>query len=101
MDDLGLDIVRNIFCIESIKGEILKNLGILYKKMADNSDNNELSAILSKVCLLNYLLAKKLGISYARLELDMLDLLKKNDLEYLSKEDVTSLYEHIGRRIKE
>ena len=66
--DQGVDIARNIRVIEWLKTELLGTVSALFKAMIKNSDEAIEDALASMVITI-YVLARRLGISFAQLDI--------------------------------
>lgn len=63
----GLDVARNIRVIEWLKAELVGTVSALFKAMAKNSGEAIEDALASAVVTV-YVLARRLGISFAQLD---------------------------------
>ncbi|MDI3533943.1 MAG: hypothetical protein PWQ82_308 [Thermosediminibacterales bacterium] len=66
----GMDITKNIKMIEWLKSELLSATAHLFKSLINGSEEMILDA-LSNIIIVCYLLAKRLGLSYSRIDLNM------------------------------
>lgn len=66
--DQGVNIARNIRVIEWLKTELLGTVSALFKAMIKNSDEAIEDALASMVITI-YVLARRLGISFAQLDI--------------------------------
>ncbi|MFA5881459.1 MAG: MazG-like family protein [Eubacteriales bacterium] len=66
--DQGVDIARNIRVIEWLKTELLGTVSALFKAMMKNSDEAIEDALASMVITI-YVLARRVGISFAQLDI--------------------------------
>lgn len=66
--DQGVDIARNIRVIEWLKTELLGTVSALFKAMIKNSDEAIEDALASMVITI-YVLARRVGISFAQLDI--------------------------------
>lgn len=65
-----LDIARNVKTIEWLKAELVGGVSALFKALIKNSEEAILDA-LAKVVIACYLLGKRLGIPFSRLDLKL------------------------------
>lgn len=63
-----LDIARNVRTIEWLKAELVGGVSALFKALMKNSEESILDA-LANVVVACYLLGKRLGINFSRLDL--------------------------------
>jgi len=61
------DIVKTMRLIEGLKADLIKNLGDLYKAMAQNSEAT-IKESLARLIIHGYVLGKRLGIEFADLD---------------------------------
>ncbi|MGI6359211.1 MAG: MazG-like family protein [Bacillota bacterium] len=65
--DQDFDIARNIKAVEWLKTEIILNAGQVCRALLNAKDDLALQALANTI-ISSYLLAKRLGVSYGRLE---------------------------------
>jgi hypothetical protein len=95
------DIARNIKAVEWLKTEIVLNAGQVGRALLTAKDDIALQA-LANMILSSYLLAKRLGVSFSRLE----DVLQRRALEASAEgheleqwyHDLSALAEHLQAR---
>lgn len=101
MNEKELDITKNIKIIESLKCELLSDLAQLYTGMYDSQSNEALEKddILANMVMITYILAKRLGIPYHKLDMKILNKLKlgiiQNDNEWYV--ELATLSKHIEK----
>lgn len=99
-----IDVIKNMKTIEWLKAELLSNISLLYKDMANNEDTSRenLEDLISNIILESYILGKRLGIDYKSLDNALSDNIKLNVVEGHKIEkwygDLSSLMEHIKAR---
>lgn len=64
----GLDIARNIKVIEWLKTELVDSVSALFKAMLKNSEEAIEDALASMIMTI-YILARRLGVSFAQLDI--------------------------------
>jgi len=64
----GVDIAKNIRIIEWLKTELLNTVAALFKAMLKGSEEVILEA-LAGIVIMTYVLARRLGINFARLDI--------------------------------
>lgn len=87
--DRGLDIARNLRIVEILKSELLEDITVLYRHLADPvmEDTREVAAeSLSDMIVIAYLLGKRLGVDYATMDRHIskkirLGLINENEIE--------------------
>lgn len=98
------DITRNIRIIEFLKSELLASVASLYKILLKGTkvSREALQDILANIILVTYILAKRLGLSYAVIDSKIMDKIKIGKLEEHETEkwygDLTDLSEYMERR---
>lgn len=65
--DTQLDIARNVRSIEKLKAELLRGMADLSAAMVENEEAG-IQTALATILLNSYILARRLGISYHRLD---------------------------------
>jgi hypothetical protein len=75
--DEELDITRNIKMIEWLKTELLGGVSSLFKVMLGGSREGILD-ILCNIIMVSYLLGKRLGLNFARIDLQMENKIRLN-----------------------
>lgn len=70
-----LDIARNVKTLELLKTELLSSLGGLFKNIFKGNTEGILH-FLAMLVIFSYLIAKRLGINFGQLELQVFDELK-------------------------
>jgi len=71
--ETGIDITRNIKIIEFLKGEMLTDMAELFKTMSKDSKNVQTDTldIIANVIIESYVLAKRIGLSYDNVALQI------------------------------
>lgn len=85
----GLDITRSLRIIETLKSELLEDIAVLYRHLADPAleDTREIAAEnLSDMIVIAYLLGKRLGVDYVTMDRHIekkirLGLINENEIE--------------------
>lgn len=66
----GIDIAKNIRIIEWLKTELLSSVSGLFKAMLNSSEEVLIDA-LSSIIITSYVIARRLGINYSRLDINI------------------------------
>ena len=97
-----IDITRNIKLIEWLKSELLTDIANLFRVLVDGAREEVLESVsetLSNIILINYLLGKRLGISYNAIEMKIHKKIKLGLLENHNVEkhygDLSELSRHL------
>lgn len=77
MPDPDVDIARNLKSIEWLKTEILSGVSSLYRGMYRNSDE-QITEALAHTVIAAYILGKRLGIGFPRLDAKIEQVVKAN-----------------------
>lgn len=72
MQSSELDIARNIKALEMIKIELLDNLAALFKALLKGS-SDKIVDILALIIINCFLLAKRMGLNFGRLDIQIYD----------------------------
>lgn len=74
----GMDITRNIRLIEWLKSELLSGVATLYQLLFKGSKNGHeaITDAVANIILVCYLLARRLGITFAAVDLKVRDKIK-------------------------
>jgi len=97
-----IDITRNIRIIEWLKSELITDVANIFRLLVNGVREEVLDAVsdtISNIILLAYLLGKRLGISYNKIENDIhskirLGLVENHDIEKFYG-DLTELSKHL------
>lgn len=99
-----LDIARNIRTIEWLKAELVEWVSSLFKAMIKNSEDAILDALAS-IIMVCYLLGKRLGISFSRLDMKVEQTVSANINKTHEIEkwygDFTSLQQYLTERYED
>lgn len=81
--DNNIDVTKNIKMIEWLKSELLTTIASLYELLVKGvKDSQEaLVDVLANIILVTYLLAKRLGVNFARIDMKIEDKIKLGLLE--------------------
>jgi hypothetical protein len=71
-DTLKTNITKNLRTIEELKAELVDGVSSLFKAMIPNHEKKIINSLV-RLILASYLLARRLGISYARIEQELQD----------------------------
>jgi len=95
----GVDIARNIRVIEWLKTELISTVAALFKAMVKNSEEAIADALASMVVTV-YVLARRLGVSFAQLDVRIESKIKNAISEKHEVEgwygDLTALLKYLG-----
>ena len=89
----NLDITKNLKIIESLKADLVIELGQLYQGMNNNEDESILDSM-SGLMIRCYILSRRLGIPFAQLDSAIAEKLQL-DSHYFEADDVFALTEHL------
>ncbi|EOD00030.1 MazG-like family protein [Caldisalinibacter kiritimatiensis] len=101
--DKNIDITRNIKIIEWLKSELLTAVASLFELLVKGVKNSQdaISDILANIILLTYLLGRRLGVSFEKLDSKVESKLKLGIIEEHNIEkwygDLNSLLEYFKR----
>ncbi|MGI6575066.1 MAG: MazG-like family protein [bacterium] len=94
-----IDIARNLRIIQWLKAELLENISTLFKAMLRGSEEYMLEALAGLIITI-YVLARRLGLSFARLEKKVVNLIQMSISEDHEVEkwysDLSVLLEHFS-----
>lgn len=100
-----MNVSLNIQAIESVKSAILTETAELYNILANNDESELYSGAISKIAsviAMEYILARRLGISFAAVDSQILDLLTvaEESGHFLETEfsDMSELHKHLKKR---
>ncbi|TCO77989.1 MazG-like family protein [Marinisporobacter balticus] len=87
--DHNIDITRNIKTIEWLKSELLMTIASLYESLLRgvNGSQDVLVDVLANIILVTYVLGKRLGIPFSRIDMKIDDKIKLGILEKHKIED--------------
>lgn len=95
----GVDIARNIRVIEWLKTELISTVAALFKAMVKNSEEAIEDALASMVVTV-YVLARRVGVSFAQLDVRIESKIKNAISEKHEVEDwygdLTALLKYLG-----
>ena len=101
-----MNIANNLKAIEEIKSDILSEVANLHKLLADYdelADYDSIESSISTIIVMDYILAKHLGISYSALDSRICELLTMAEENGHSLEtefrDMSGLLKHIRKRL--
>lgn len=103
MPDLnqGIDIARNIRVIEWLKSELLGTVSALFKAMLKNSEE-AIEDALASIIVTVYVIARRLGVGFAQLDLRVESKIKNAIRERHEVEDwygdLTAFLRYIGSK---
>ncbi|HOJ79169.1 MAG TPA: MazG-like family protein [Bacillota bacterium] len=96
-----LNIAKNVKIIEWLKAEIVTSIGSLYQAMVVNSEEM-IQEALATLMVSGYFLAKRVGISYEKLDERIAQKLESPTMKEHEIEkwygDVTSLQQYVNKR---
>lgn len=96
-----LNIVKNVRIIEWLKAELLSATGALFKSMIKNSEDAILDS-LANIIMGCYFLGKRLGFSYAKIDVKIEQRLSSPDMQEHEIEewygDITNLQQYVKER---
>ncbi len=99
--NLKLNITRSLKTIELLKCELVDGVSSLFKAMIPNQEKNILSALV-RMIIAAYLLARRLGITFDRVETELNSKLQELiDDQHEIEEwygDLSALQEHLEKR---
>lgn len=87
--DRNMDITRNIKTIEWLKSELLMTIASLYEALVRGVKGSQdtLVDVLANIILVTYILGKRLGINFSRIDMKIEDKIKLGILEQHKIED--------------
>ncbi len=101
--DNNIDVTKNIKMIEWLKSELLTTIASLYELLVKGAKGSQEAIIdvLANIILVTYLLAKRLGINFARIDMKIGDKIKLGVLENHKIEewygDLSDLKQYLNR----
>lgn len=101
MSDYDVDITGNIKIIEMLKVKLLTCISELYESMNQTTPDTEYrSQILANICIINYILASRIGVNYKNLDSKIISRLKVGILEENNNlyEDIKLLLNHMNKK---
>jgi len=102
--DHNIDVTKNIKMIEWLKSELLTTLASLYELLVKGVSGSQeaLADILANIVLVTYLLGKRLGINFLRIDMRIEDKIKLGILEKHKIEewygDLSDLKQYLDRK---
>ncbi len=99
--DKGIDITKNIKIIEWLKSELLSSIASLFENLVKGIKGNQetIVDILANIILVTYVLGRRLGINYNRLDIRVKEKIRLGILEDHKVEgwfgDLSSLKKHM------
>ncbi|MCT4595433.1 MAG: MazG-like family protein [Anaeromicrobium sp.] len=103
-DGNNIDITRNIRLIEWLKSELLTTMASLFEILlkVEKASQETLVDILANIILVTYVLGKRLGINFSRVDMKIEDKLRLGILEKHKIEewngDLSALKQHLSRK---
>ncbi|MBF8982307.1 MazG-like family protein [Lutibacter sp. B2] len=100
----NIDITKNIRIIEWLKSELLTTIASLYEILlkGERETQTVLIDILSNIIFVTYILGKRLGVSFSRIDMKIEDKIRLGILENHKLEDwhgdLSDLKQHFDRR---
>lgn len=99
--NLKTNITKNLRTIEELKAELVDGVSSLFKAMIPNHEKKVINSLV-RLILASYLLARRLGISYGRMEQELQDELRdliesEHDIEEWFG-DLSELQKHLQER---
>lgn len=81
--DNNIDVTKNIKMIEWLKSELLTTIASLYELLVKGAKGSQeaLVDVLANIILVTYLLARRLGVNFARIDMKIADKIKLGVLE--------------------
>jgi len=104
LDNKDIDIVKNMKTIDWLKSELLTNIAYLHRIFIDSELNSKenIEDTLSNIIIQSYLLGKRLGIGFERIDSAMKDNIRLNLIQEHKIErwygDLSKLLDHIDDR---
>lgn len=102
--DHNIDVTKNIKMIEWLKSELLTTIASLYELLVKGVSGSQeaLADILANIVLVTYLLGKRLGINFSRIDMRIEDKIKLGILEKHKIEewygDLSDLKQYLDRK---
>lgn len=100
-----MNIANNLKAIEGIKSDILTEIADLYKKLADYdelADYGSVESSISTIIAMDYILARRLGITYNTIDTricELLNLAEENSHPLETEfSDMSELHKYIRKR---
>ncbi|WP_058486074.1 MazG-like family protein [Defluviitalea phaphyphila] len=99
--DKEFDITKSLKIVEKLKSQILSDVANLFSGMVDYNEqsSSDRSDTLANIIILTYLLSKRLGIPYSKLDMKIKNKLKLGILESSNEKewfaDLTALLRHL------
>lgn len=99
-----VDITKNIRIIEWLKSELLSSVATLYELLIHEAQRTQeaLIDVMANIILVTYLLAKRLGVPFQKIDAKVKDKVKLKIVEEHKIEkwygDLSCLLEHLTRR---
>lgn len=81
--DNNIDVTKNVKMIEWLKSELLTTIASLYELLVKGAKGSQEAIIdvLANIILVTYLIARRLGINFARIDMKIADKIKLGVLE--------------------
>lgn len=101
--DQNIDVTKNIKMIEWLKSELLTTIASLYELLVKGVKGSQdaLIDVLANIILVTYILGKRLGVAFHRLDMRIEDKIKLGILEHHKVEewygDLSSLKQYLHR----
>lgn len=103
LGDQNIDVTKNIKIIEWLKSELLTTIASLYELLVKGVKGSQdgLVDVLANIILVTYILGKRLGVPFHRLDMRIEDKIKLGILEQHKVEewygDLSNLKQHLDR----
>jgi hypothetical protein len=101
--DNNIDVTKNIKMIEWLKSELLTTIASLFELLVRGINNSQeaLIDVLANIVLVTYLLGKRLGVNFSRIDMKIEDKIKLGVLENHKIEewygDLSDLKDYLDR----
>jgi len=101
--DNNIDVTKNIKMIEWLKSELLTAIASLYELLVKGAKESQdaIVDVLANIILVTYLLGRRLGVNFSRIDMKLEDKIKLGVLEKHKIEewygDLSELKQYLGR----